>query len=455
MEIKLFQKQLTALQYLTDENWQGEMLFGGGARGGKSYLSCNWLVSSCFAFPGSRWLLGFAQLNQLRNTTLADLIGIIKLYSEPINGKNWRSIFKLNQIDMKIEFINGSIIYCKELADLPSDPHFDRLGSLSLTGFAVDEAQRVSKKAISTLQARLSLTKGKGWKTRPKALYTCNPSKGWTYQDFYKPLIKEKQENPNKVFIVSLYTDNPFIDHEEYKQQVLRTGDKIQIERLLYGNFDYDDADDKLINYDKILDIFSNFVENSDTKHIICDVARLGKDKTIIHIWKGWNLFERHEIAKSDLTVIVALIESLRGKYGIGRSSVLVDEGGVGGGVVDFGKYKGFISNASQIEDSKNQFTLNKVFTNYKNLKAQCCFGLAKMINESKIQISCELTSRQKELIIEDLDSFKQFNIEKDGKIQVLPKDKQKEILGRSPDDGDTLMMRFYFELKKPLSLNF
>jgi phage terminase large subunit len=37
--------------------------------------------------------------------------------------------------------------------------------------------------------------------------------------------------------------------------------------------------------------------------------------------------------------------------------------------------------------------------------------------------------------------------MDKDGKRQVLPKDKVKEIIGRSPDFADTLMMREYFEL--------
>ena len=38
--------------------------------------------------------------------------------------------------------------------------------------------------------------------------------------------------------------------------------------------------------------------------------------------------------------------------------------------------------------------------------------------------------------------------MDKDSKKQVLPKDKIKEVLGRSPDFSDTLMMREYFDLK-------
>ena len=53
-----------------------------------------------------------------------------------------------------------------------------------------------------------------------------------------------------------------------------------------------------------------------------------------------------------------------------------------------------------------------------------------------------------KKLIIEELEYVKQYNMDKDGKKQVLPKDKIKEQLGRSPDFADTLMMCEWFALK-------
>ena len=59
------------------------------------------------------------------------------------------------------------------------------------------------------------------------------------------------------------------------------------------------------------------------------------------------------------------------------------------------------------------------------------------------------MDAETRENLIAELDTVKQHKIDKDGKLQVLPKDKQKELLaGRSPDDGDALMMRSYFDLK-------
>jgi hypothetical protein len=37
--------------------------------------------------------------------------------------------------------------------------------------------------------------------------------------------------------------------------------------------------------------------------------------------------------------------------------------------------------------------------------------------------------------------------MDKDGRKKILPKDKVKEAIGRSPDHSDALMMRMWFEM--------
>jgi hypothetical protein len=53
-----------------------------------------------------------------------------------------------------------------------------------------------------------------------------------------------------------------------------------------------------------------------------------------------------------------------------------------------------------------------------------------------------------KDMLIEDLEQMKRKDADKDGKLKILGKDEVKERLGRSPDFGDALMMRMFFELK-------
>ena len=56
--------------------------------------------------------------------------------------------------------------------------------------------------------------------------------------------------------------------------------------------------------------------------------------------------------------------------------------------------------------------------------------------------------------ISQDLGWVKRDKIDHDGKLRILPKEKVKEGLGRSPDDADVMMMRMVFELRGTGLLN-
>ena len=49
------------------------------------------------------------------------------------------------------------------------------------------------------------------------------------------------------------------------------------------------------------------------------------------------------------------------------------------------------------------------------------------------------------------MEQVKEKDIDKDGKRSIIPKDIVKEKLGRSPDDWDSIMMRYWFELTPKL----
>jgi hypothetical protein len=69
---------------------------------------------------------------------------------------------------------------------------------------------------------------------------------------------------------------------------------------------------------------------------------------------------------------------------------------------------------------------------------------MAELINKSEVFIDGQ---EYREIIIQELEQVKQYNMDKDGKKQIIPKDKVKELLGRSPDYSDMIMMRMWFEL--------
>ena len=56
--------------------------------------------------------------------------------------------------------------------------------------------------------------------------------------------------------------------------------------------------------------------------------------------------------------------------------------------------------------------------------------------------------------ISEDLGWVKRDKMDHDTKLCILPKEKVKEGLGRSPDDADVMMMRMIFELRGTGQMN-
>ena len=81
---------------------------------------------------------------------------------------------------------------------------------------------------------------------------------------------------------------------------------------------------------------------------------------------------------------------------------------------------------------------------NFQNLKAQCAFKLAELVETHRIAAK---SAGDQDEIIEDLGQIKQKDMDKDGKLKIVGKDEMREALGRSPDTGDTFLMRAYFEL--------
>lgn len=250
--------------------------------------------------------------------------------------------------------------------------------------------------------------------------------------------------------------------------------------QLLDGNWKIRQDGMALCDYQKIEELFSNFVRQYKKKDdgeflldangnkisipqkkcITCDAARFGRDLAVVKTWEGFEVTKIAIFTKSKTTDLTEYIESERQRCSIAKSDVLVDQDGVGGGVVDEGGYVGFSGGAPTFPDPKT-----KIKENYANLKTQCWYRMADRINRSEVAITSDnyyvngdktdiiLIGKQvykiQALIKQDLRSFKRENPDSEGKKQMNNKESQKNILnGRSPDFGDSIMMREFFELK-------
>lgn len=425
-------KQYQAWEYLTNDTTT-EIGYGGGGSGGKSYLGCVWITTMCLAYPDTGWLIGRRELTNLKKTTLLTLFKVFKDFGISEKAYNY------NQQNNIITFPNKSQIFLMDLDYKPSDPLYTRLGGLELTGAFIDESNEVPEEGINILKTRL----GRRGSLKPKLLETFNPSKNHVYKRYYKPSVENTMPS-YRVFIKALPTDNPHTS-EAYIEQ-LKQADVITRERLLNGNFEYDDDPNALVDTEAIYDLFTNTVENGD-KYLTADIARYGQDKTVIYCWRGLTVYKAFYYEKQGIDVTGQKIKEILATEQIPYSHAIIDEDGIGGGIVDTVKgVKGFIANTKPFDIIETRMG-KPIPANFENLKTQCYFKLAELINNHKMAVFID-DGYVKNAIIEELQYVKQKPT--DGKLSLLRKSEVKDLLGRSPDFSDALMMRMWFEFQKP-----
>ena len=424
--MKLLKKQEHAVYYLKDDETT-ELIYGGAAGGGKSALGCLWLIEMSLKYEGSRWLMGRSKLKTLKETTLNSFFDLT-------NELGLSSQYTFNAQSNTIYWNNGSEIILKDLFLYPSDPHFDSLGSLEITGAFIDECNQLVYKAWQVVKSRIRY-KLKEFDLMPKMLGTCNPAKNWTYKKFYKP-NKANELPRQRKFIQALPTDNPHLP-QSYLDSLLEL-DKASKQRLYFGNWEYDNDPATIISYDSILAYWNgNHIKPEGEHYLSIDVARKGKDKTVFRVWHGWNVIYRYSMGKSLVNEVVTKAIELQQEYKITNQHTVADEDGVGGGVVDYLGCIGFVNNSRAMMGE-----------NYDNLKSQCSILMAKKIERREVVEICRDGDIQ-DCTSEEMEQVKIKDIDKDGKLGVIPKDKVKELIGRSPDEWDSIMMRYIFELKQ------
>lgn len=424
-------------QYECIKEWYNddtdEILYGGAKGGGKSFIGCSLIFADALMYAGTFYFIARKQLNDLRKFTIPSIHQVLNGWGIP------QEAWKYNGKDNYYELYNGSMVFLLDCKYMPSDPQYQRFGSMQMTRGWIEEAGEFGYDSYSNLKISIGRWKNREYDLKGKLLITANPSKNFLYKEFYTP-YKEGTLNKRRAFIQALPYDNKMLP-KEYIQNLENTLRGAEKQRLLNGLWEYDDDPNALCDYDKILAIFNNDqLPKESTMYLTADIARFGSDLCVIGVWQGWELIEVYTLATSATTEIQALINTLRMKYNIPKGNCIADEDGVGGGVVDNTGIVGFKNNSTPFEE-------NGTATNYKNLQTQCLYKLAERINSNYIYISADISERTKEMIIEEVEQIKSDN--KDGqKLSVINKDTVKQAIGRSPDYRDMLLMREYFDLK-------
>ena len=420
-------KQRAALKILTSLNSPiQELCYGGGAGGGKSGLGNLWLIGMSNKYAGTRWMIGGKELKKLKQSTIVTFFKMCKML-----GIQEGIHFKYSDMKGEVVWSNGSTITLMDLADRPGDPECEYLGSVEFTGVFIDEASRISKKTKDMAFSRIRWMNDE-LGIPAKMLLTCNPSRNWLYNDYYKPWTESSLPS-HRGFIQALVTDNPKIG-KGYAIALSRM-DAITKSRLLDGSWDYQDSA-ALFDYDALIDMF-DFPDDYKTpedvkKNLSIDVAHLGKDNTAIFIWENNYVIGIDELSKKTFPVQADHIAKKQHDHNITNSEIIMDLDGLSAGLYDLlPGAKGIHNNAKAMNDA-----------DFQNLKTQLYFTLADLVNTKQIKVKC--TEDQQLKLTQELQVIKREKVDSDGKIMMTSKDQVKKLIGRSPDLSDAMCFKMY-----------
>lgn len=446
-------KQLEAARYWIDNETE-ELLYGGAKYGGKSYFGCSMIFGDALIYPETNYFIAREELTDLRKYTIPSIHEVFKHWGLDIND-----YASYNGQDNVYKLTNGSLVYLIACKEQPSDPLYEGFGSMQMTRGWIEEGGEVAEAAKRNLALAVGRWNNEKYGLKKKLLITCNPKKGWMKRQFIEPW-KEGKLPKSKKFVPAFATDNKHGD-KDYIKGLSEEKDKVTRQRLWLGDWDYDDDGDSLVSYDNLSDAFSNTIVKDNQKYLIVDVARLGKDSIVYGFWNGLELNRIELYQKQTTDKTEQQIKDFAAKEQIPWSHIAVDEGGVGGGVVDhLTGVKGFISNASPMPTA-NEIRIKSYMPsiipqdlmpkrNFFNFKSQCGFKLAELINEHGIAFR---VPEYRDEIIGDLSSLlRQKDFDKDKKLQLKPKEEVRQELGKSPDIGDMIVMRMFFEVMKNAS---
>lgn len=442
-------KQLLACSKWLDETTE-QILYGGAKGGGKSFLGCSMIFADALTYPETHYFIARAELNDLRKYTIPSIYEVFAKW-----GLKVEDYMAFNGQDSVFNLKNGSKVFLLSCKATPQDPLFERFGSMQNTRGWIEEGGEVAEAAKDNLWLSVGRWKNDEYGLKKKLLITANPKKGWMKREFVDP-YNEKTLAPSKAYIQAFATDNKYLA-KDYIETLNSQKNVVARQRLFLGMWDYDDSKDSIVSSDALQDLKTNSVPNSNDHYLVIDVARFGKDFTTFEFWRGYRMFRVVKKSRQSIEETKKQAKEYATEYNIPFSHIIADEDGVGGGLVDgMMGIRGFVANstplptASEIRKKTGQLAPSEFVpkNNFANLKSQCGWKLAEMINEHKLAVDIE-DSEVFDEIVDDLDAtLKVKEVDNDKKLQLKSKEDIKKEIGRSPDLGDGLIMRMWFELR-------
>lgn len=356
----------------------------------------------------------YAYIAPYRNQAKMIAWQYLKHYTSVIPGR------KVNESELYIEFPSlhkrwpGARLY------IVGADHPDALRGTYFDGAILDEYAQIKKEIWDEI-IRPALADREGW-----AVFIGTPKGQNAFYEMYQRAQREE------AWFSCLYTvaESGVLPQSEV-DDMARDMTEMAIRQELYCDFSAS-ASDIVIPIDLVTRGASRELTAADVRGqpvvMGVDVARFGDDATVITIRQGLHclpqkVFRGLDTMQAADRVIVAMREH-------NPQAVFVDVGAMGAGVIDRLRQLHY-NNVTEINFAGQAMDADR----YANRRAEMYFKVRDWL-ESGGAIPNEPTLKAELSVVE-------YHFTPAGKIQLEPKDKIKEKIGKSPDLADSLALTF------------
>ena len=188
--------------------------------------------------------------------------------------------------------------------------------------------------------------------------------------------------------------------------------------------------------------------------YLTVDPSRKGKDLCVIRLWNGYIVKKIYITKITDIALIVAKVKAIEDEYLVPRKNIIVDDDGLGGGVVDFlPNCAAFVGNASAFDEGER-------IQKYRNLKTQTVKKFSDLVKKGLISVdknwviekfgNCDDIFTQKtvqDMEVAELECYMVESDLEDKYFEITKKKDIKKTIKRSPDLTDTMFMRAFLDI--------
>lgn len=316
----------------------------------------------------------------------------------------------------EVKLDNGSTIMFRHLEEM------NNIQNINLGWFAIEQAEELeTDDPFFTLFGRLR-RKDVGIQTG--FIIANTNGHNWVYKLWKLGQLKDAELLEAKTYDNRQNLPDSFIDSME----IIKDRKPNLYNRMVMNSWEDDDTVDLVINPQSIRDAVERpLIDRYANRTIItCDPARYGDDETVNYVLQNNQVIFQEIYGQKSTMETAGKLVILKNKYN--AKLIVVDEIGVGGGIVDR------LSELNQKVFGINSARASKYPEKYKNLRAEMWSKAGEKFYNNEVSIPKD------EILIDQLGTVKYKTIESSGKLQIESKEEIKKRLGTSPDRADALV---------------